>query len=533
MVKKSLPSGFYSKWTTILVATIFFPLFSYTVSQWLNRDRAEQIIESIYDRQLRSVLFTMNQYSWEVCHDWMEQVSAVAAAQDSAQQRAVALQTILKRYPPVTALLLGSSMNPAWLIAREGVSISERETAALRIAWRTFFLRSTEEVEQVLHHAEEGYLHSLSIPWSPADGSAMSLLLFPIWRGHGVDPLFAAMIIDQRSCIDVAVAQKFRELNDRDLIFAVAAMPGDRLLYTSQPGPNTDFEIAEKMWIVPDLEMRIKIRGVTLGQLVHKRIRTNLLFLAAINLLALLGALFLFRSVQSYMRAAKMKTDFVANVSHEVRTPLALIQMHAELLKMGRAGTAKKQRQYFDTIYRESVRLGRLIDNILDFSRMESGIKEPDLQPVNLAEVIRNTLATYRIQLQEDGFRLWEDWDHPTPVIDAHPGLLQQALTNLLDNAVKFSPKVKEIGLRLYHSDGEVALEVSDKGIGIAAEEQNRIFEKFYRCEDRLVQRTRGTGLGLPLVKHIMEIHNGRIQVSSEPGQGATLRLLFPIRKQG
>jgi len=117
----------------------------------------------------------------------------------------------------------------------------------------------------------------------------------------------------------------------------------------------------------------------------------------------------------------------------------------------------------------------------------------------------------------------WLNRDRAEKIIDAHPRLLQQALTNVLDNAVKFSPKGKEICLRLYNNGAEVVLEVSDKGIGIAAEEQSRISEKFHRCENLLVQTTRGTGLGLPLVKHIMEIHHGCIQVFSKPGQGTTL----------
>jgi two-component system phosphate regulon sensor histidine kinase PhoR len=228
------------------------------------------------------------------------------------------------------------------------------------------------------------------------------------------------------------------------------------------------------------------------------------------------------------MNLARMKTDFVANVSHELRTPLALIRMHAETLEMDRVPDEERKKQYYRTIMSETTRLTQLINNILDFSKIESHKKEYHLESDDLRECLIQTLNVYGYHLRTKGFRLEQKLDPAVPKISMDREAVTQALINLLDNAVKFSQEEKKIIVTLETKQNMVVLSVRDFGVGIPEAEQKKIFDKFYRVENSLVHNTKGSGLGLNLVKHIMNVHNGKVSVTSKEGEGSTFSLYFP-----
>src|SRR6185295_1245001 len=235
------------------------------------------------------------------------------------------------------------------------------------------------------------------------------------------------------------------------------------------------------------------------------------------------------RSADRMMRLSTMKTDFVSNVSHELRTPLASIRVFAELLRLGRVQTPDKVREYGEYIERESRRLSRLIENILDFSRIESGRKTYTFAPTDVAQVVEGVLQSFDVHLRHHGFTVRVVADRPLPEVLADADALGQAIHNLLDNAVKFSGEARAIEVRLMLEDGEIVVAVADRGIGIAREEQARIFERFHRVGTGLVHEVKGSGLGLSLVHHIMQVHGGRVTVDSEPGKGSTFALHLPV----
>jgi len=229
------------------------------------------------------------------------------------------------------------------------------------------------------------------------------------------------------------------------------------------------------------------------------------------------------------MTLAQMKTDFVADVSHELRTPLALIRMYAETLEMGRVGSEQKKKSYYKTIMNETARLTQLINNILDFSKIESSKKEIILEDVDLGALIQETVDMHHFHLEQKGFDLQLNIEKSLPMISADGESLKLAFINLLDNAVKFTPEKKVISVVLTRQDASLVLSVMDHGIGIPKAEQKRIFEKFYRVGSSLVHDTKGSGLGLSLVKHIMEVHGGKVNVISNQGEGSTFSLIFPV----
>ena len=233
--------------------------------------------------------------------------------------------------------------------------------------------------------------------------------------------------------------------------------------------------------------------------------------------------------VSKEMAVAKLKSDFVSNVSHELRTPLALIRLYAETLELGRITTKEKKHQYYRIIRKESERLTALINNILDFSRIEAGHKEYEFRETDIADLVRNTLDSYRYQIEQQGFALEESIDPDLPAVRVDREAIARALVNLVNNALKYSKDEKYLGVKLYRDNGAVKLEVSDRGIGIARRDQVKIFEKFFRAGDPLVHNTKGSGLGLSLVRHITEAHGGEIEVESSPGTGSKFIMSLPL----
>jgi len=277
------------------------------------------------------------------------------------------------------------------------------------------------------------------------------------------------------------------------------------------------------------LTASIKYPGKTVADMSNNFLHYNYTVLGALSLFMIGGILLTYRNISREMNLARLKSDFVANVSHELRTPLALIRLYAETLELGRLNSKEKYQEYFRIIREESERLTALINNILDFSRIEAGRKEYEFKETNLAELVRTTLESYRFQIEQHGFAFEENISNDVPPVIVDREAIARSLLNLVNNALKYSRDKKYIGVNLYRSNGSVNLEVCDHGIGISPDEQEKIFEKFYRCGDPLVHNIKGSGLGLSLVRHIARAHGGDVKVESAPEKGSKFIIALPL----
>ncbi|MCJ7487950.1 MAG: HAMP domain-containing histidine kinase, partial [Candidatus Aminicenantes bacterium] len=254
-------------------------------------------------------------------------------------------------------------------------------------------------------------------------------------------------------------------------------------------------------------------------------------FLALVVVLGvtLFGAYLLWRDVRREVLIAEMRSQFVSSVSHELKTPLTAIRMFAETLRLGRSKDSNTQMEYLDTIVNESERLTRLLNNVLDFSKIEQGKRTYHSSPASLPEIVRTAARAMEYPLKQQGFALDVRIDESLPRVRVDRDAIEQAVLNLLSNAMKYSGESRSIDLKAQREGDCAVVQVTDRGVGIDPKDQARIFEKFYRVPTRENQSLPGTGLGLSLVAHIAKAHGGSVRVESAPGEGSTFSIILPL----
>jgi len=252
---------------------------------------------------------------------------------------------------------------------------------------------------------------------------------------------------------------------------------------------------------------------------------------------ALVGLIAAYRAFRRQQELSELKSNFVSSVSHELRAPIASVRLMAENLEGGKITGPAKQQAYYQFIVQECRRLSSLIENVLDFSRIEQGRKQYEMEPTDLAALVRTTVKLMEPYALEKAVHLRQEQDgQPADTkmeatVDGRA--IQQALVNLIDNAIKHSAAGQTVSVALAHRESPpapaVQVSVTDQGPGIPVAEQEKIFERFYRRGSELRRETQGIGIGLSLVKHIMAAHGGRVTVHSEPGHGSRFTLEIPL----
>ena len=303
------------------------------------------------------------------------------------------------------------------------------------------------------------------------------------------------------------------------LVVKASSQVGDRFLPLTVLGSDRGF-------------LRIGLEREVWNDLVGKARRPFLfagILIGVLAILLTLGLITFFRGLRREMALSRMKTEFVANVSHELKTPLALIRLFGETLLLERVEDPEQRKKYLQTITRESERLTHLISNVLNFASIEAGKKSYQLVPCDLGDAVRVTYESYRPHLDEKGFTHRLNLAPGLPKVLADADAVSQAVINLLENAVKYSPQKKDVTLAVSGGDGSVEISVVDRGVGISQEDQARIWEGYYRTREARALGTRGSGLGLSLVRHILNAHGGRVKLESQTGKGSVFTLIFPV----
>ncbi len=312
----------------------------------------------------------------------------------------------------------------------------------------------------------------------------------------------------------------------------IIALDGAGHVVFGDGSSNTALDASVRIpFLFHDHRIGVRSEGSTRERWLGGRFVFNMtlgLLSATVLLAGLALALF---SARRSMRLSQMKSDFVSNVSHELRTPLASIRLFAELLRSGRVQSSERVVEYGDHIEAETRRLSRLIDNILDFSRIESERKEYHPEPTYVLDLVRPALRAFDVRLEQGGFELHTDFpDAPGPIAMLDPDAIGQVLHNLLDNAIKYSrTEGGAIDVSVVEREGSVVISIRDEGVGIAAADQNKVFDRFHRVSTGLVHDVKGSGLGLAIVDHVVKSHGGKVTLTSAVGEGSTFAIHLPV----
>lgn len=516
----------------ILVLLILIPIVAYTVFQIDRMNESEMLIRDIYERQLNGILFSINQYCWDIATNWSVEIkegfsktkshttnrSEIEKTLTALLQTNLALETVLF-YQLQTGNLFIRNRNDT------SNSVSPQSIHAL-------IKSNPAKIQQLKNQAAKGYSRILSLTQAQDTSGTLLIFVLPGASNARQSDWLGGMIVNPDYLGKEILQQKFDELRTGDFIFAVQNSRTGHFILSPDSVQTLKFEHEKSLWLFPELNLLLRMKGTTISAIVQSRSRANLLLLVGLNTMLFLGLFVVLFFIAREMQLSKLKSDFVSNVSHELRTPLALIRMFAETLEMGRVPNEKKKLQYYQIIANESNRLTRMINNILDFSRIEAGRKSFQPLPTDLSLLTREVLNSYRYHLQKQNFTIAEKIEDSLPKINIDSEAISQALINLLENAVKYSKTTKSISVSLTQKQQTLVLAVKDKGIGIDKNFHKKIFEKFYRASDSLVHDTKGSGLGLTLVKHIMDYHQGEIRVESLLEKGSTFSLIFPLEKE-
>jgi two-component system phosphate regulon sensor histidine kinase PhoR len=311
----------------------------------------------------------------------------------------------------------------------------------------------------------------------------------------------------------------YQVVDERGVVFGLPFSTGPESLTVEVPFVET----------VDGWALRVADRDIGRDQELHRKRLVDSLVIGLAVTVIVAGLAFLALAIRRERRANDLKSEFISNVSHELKTPLSIISMFGEMLANGRTKSPEQATEYAEIIWRESVRLGRLIDNVLDFAKIERGMGVYEFAEADVGEVVDRAIELVDRRLQAAEMTLDAELEPDLPHVKLDANAFTLAVLNLIDNAIKYAADGKKVELRLRRAGDRIVLSVRDFGPGIEPEEHEHIFERFYRAKSVRLKPIRGSGIGLALVRHIARAHGGDVTVASTTGQGSTFELWLPV----
>ncbi|HEY8206733.1 MAG TPA: HAMP domain-containing sensor histidine kinase [Myxococcaceae bacterium] len=415
-----------------------------------------------------------------------------------------------------------------WFDARTGALVPDEEhasTHAARLAssqWRLFNDKAVPlEAPTLIVDERDSDHRMILLPIVDATSRVVGM------AGAELDPDQVARSL-LPGIIRRALANHFAE-ETRDNLVVTVRDDNQKLMFATEDVEGQQDETSGPLvYIFKDWRVGVRSRDYTPEQFARSNFAVNVALSGILAAVLIGGVVLALRTASRELKLSQMKSDFVSNVSHELKTPLASIRLFGELMRLGRVTSEEKVKEYGAFIDAESRRLTQLITNILDSSRIESGKKEYTRAEVELGSLVAEVLKSFEVIVRHQGYVMKLTPPAEPVVVEADWSALAQVVHNLVDNAIKYSPAKSTIELEVGLRRGQARLLVRDQGIGIAPDEQEKIFERFHRVSTGLLHEVRGSGLGLSIVKHVVEAHGGRIELESALGKGSTFTLSLP-----
>ncbi|WP_339816114.1 ATP-binding protein [uncultured Imperialibacter sp.] len=510
----------FAKISFILVLVIVLPISVLVIFEVRSLNQSVAMMQAIYDKEIDTFLFSINQYSDDV-------VNSMTTRIDDAWSRKGAGEfpkEILEGYPGVSAIFFFPLEKKQKLAFYAKDEIPQQQLITLL---ENHIREDSALVKKMTGYRSAGFRKIEPYKVLAVDGERFNTLLMVLGENPDTYSL-CVMIIRPSDFIEELIAPKMEQVAGEEFVLAASNKVTGELIYTTDSLMNNKAR-SKTIWLLPEYELEIYIPGNSIEMVMQERSNTNMIMIGMVSLVLLLGFAMVFRNIRAEMQLAQTKSDFVSNVSHEIRTPLSLISMFAETLLLGRVTTETRKKEYYEIIVKETGRLTNIVNKILNFSQIEANKKTYHLESVLLNDIVREVLHTYSFHLENKGFTYKVHFTDDLPNMMADTESVMEAIINLLDNAIKYSPDTKHLDISTERMEQWVVVAVKDQGVGIEEKKLKQIFDKFYRVTQGDIYNTQGAGLGLSIVKHIMEAHSGQITVESEPGKGSTFKLMFPI----
>lgn len=502
----------------IILNGLLLPVVLFAIFEITSLSKNEQVIQKVYDNQLESIVFSVNQYADDIISSWAEKVNLFVSDYDKPDDT---LKSYLSYKPQLKSVILVNQDKLRFI----GNVIPDLTKMA--------YIKGLALIKDKQLRKNKNYLNVNYRKNEPIGISENGESLYvAFWTGNNPETASMCIIeIDIKKFVTGILATKLQASLENDFLIAVYnKKEKDEIVYFSDYHKSVPkFNFRRKLWLFPHYDIAIQIKERTIEDAVRSRAWANFILFFAIEVLYLIAAVLIFRFTRKEMRLARLKSEFISNVSHEIRTPLALISMYIETLEMGRIKSEDKVKEYYQVILQETQRLSGVVNNILNFSKLESGKIAFSFEPTPVNTLVDEVLGTYSFHLKNKAFKLNVEMESDTHFIKVDKRSMCDALVNLLDNAVKYSTDVKEITIRTGKEQQWIYIEVIDKGIGISKGDQRLIFDQFYRVtKGNLAHHAKGTGLGLSIVKYIVDAHKGKIEVQSEVGEGSAFKVMLP-----
>ncbi|MCU7497274.1 MAG: HAMP domain-containing histidine kinase [Ignavibacteria bacterium] len=509
----------------ILILAILLPVVFLSVYELSSVNENERLIEDTFNNQLNAILFSVNQYTEDVVNGWVNKINSGLLEKNLKPENFRSAIEKLQSENPINVIFTADDLTLGNFSEFDSLK-NEGTREAVKEGIKKILGQNTQKIKRLYTYKRGGYTKIEALPGVP--GCFTGLMIF-IPDG-GAEGKIAGIGISTEDFVRSKMGPKLQEISGGRMLISV--YKGKNIpVYRTDAAFRTEATQKRPIWLLPGYSLGIALKGATIEELVSYRYRLSLILVISVNLLLIAGIWLVFRSIKKEIRLAQIKSDFVSNVSHELRTPLALISMYAETLEMGRVKTEEKKKEYYGILSQEAVRLSRIVNKILSFSQIEAGRKKYSFKESDLNEVVQEVFNTYRFHMASSGFNFTFEPEEKLPGVMLDCEAVGQAVINLIDNAAKYSGDKKIIKVTTGKDQEYAFVEVRDEGIGISQEDHEHIFEKFFRVSTGDVHNVKGTGLGLTLVKHIMEAHAGKVTLKSRLGEGSTFRLSFPLIK--
>lgn len=512
----------------LLLALVFsLPALFFSAYEISSLNRDEKMIEEVYSKQLEAILFSVNQYSDDVVSSWISRIESSAVSNVSPETFPPKIQNLLSLNSSLYSFFINDTSGSA--TSNKVFSLIDSSNDVKESIGRSLKL-SESRLQQLISYKKSGFQKVETIPFSRNKSENLKCVAFII-EDEKQSPHIAGMLIDPEIFIQEVIGPRLQVISKDQFVLSVFKKDVNSSVYSTIASDTASIKteaLTKDFWIFPDYELGIRTKGASLKNVINQRTNTNLALLLSLDVILIIAVVLVFRNVRKEVTLAQNKSDFVSNVSHEIRTPLALISMFAETLEMGRVKSEEKKLEYYRIIHKEAHRLTGIVNKILNFSQTEAKKKTLTITSIDASLQVKDILNTYDFHLRNKGFD-YVFIDNEPLLIKADAEAFSEVVINLIDNAVKYSGEKKFIEITTGKENGFGFVAVKDQGIGISKVDQKYIFDKFHRVSSGNLAKTRGTGLGLSLVKQLMEMQRGRVTVHSELGKGSTFILYFPL----